>query len=154
MTVSLRSCGWRAWSCLAPRDAPCNGLAVRGLLSGTGLLHRTDGLAFERAVHSLVCSVLVRSPGKDALMLNSEPHSPDVEPGGRSDWRSPCFFQRRKLCWSTSARSRRSDMCCGVRDSPMNGTRFPDCEPSCRSVSVSYTHLRAHETRHDLVCRL
>src|SRR5450756_1678190 len=23
-----------------------------------------------------------------------------------------------------------------------------------RSVSVSYTHLRAHETRHDLVCRL
>src|SRR5450759_2229804 len=26
---------------------------------------------------------------------------------------------------------------------------------SChRSVSVSYTHLRAHETRHDLVCRL
>src|SRR5665648_157711 len=26
--------------------------------------------------------------------------------------------------------------------------------PSFRSVSVSYTHLRAHETRHDLVCRL
>ena len=23
-----------------------------------------------------------------------------------------------------------------------------------RSISVSYTHLRAHETRHDLVCRL
>ena len=22
------------------------------------------------------------------------------------------------------------------------------------SISVSYTHLRAHETRHDLVCRL
>src|SRR5450759_2232415 len=24
----------------------------------------------------------------------------------------------------------------------------------CSLVSVSYTHLRAHETRHDLVCRL
>src|SRR5450756_2295083 len=26
--------------------------------------------------------------------------------------------------------------------------------PSCTLVPVSYTHLRAHETRHDLVCRL
>src|SRR5659263_178524 len=25
---------------------------------------------------------------------------------------------------------------------------------SYRQISVSYTHLRAHETRHDLVCRL
>ena len=24
----------------------------------------------------------------------------------------------------------------------------------CCSITVSYTHLRAHETRHDLVCRL
>ena len=26
--------------------------------------------------------------------------------------------------------------------------------PNPRSEPVSYTHLRAHETRHDLVCRL
>src|SRR5450756_15537 len=35
-----------------------------------------------------------------------------------------------------------------------------DCRPASsrsdgrRFISVSYTHLRAHETRHDLVCRL
>src|SRR5450756_1615653 len=31
------------------------------------------------------------------------------------------------------------------------GHRLPE---RTRSVAVSYTHLRAHETRHDLVCRL
>src|SRR5665648_156627 len=29
-----------------------------------------------------------------------------------------------------------------------------DTKPSGQYVAVSYTHLRAHETRHDLVCRL
>src|SRR5450756_2820093 len=37
----------------------------------------------------------------------------------------------------------------GVRDSHSRGRRDPLNIPS-----VSYTHLRAHETRHDLVCRL
>src|SRR5450759_5360593 len=32
-----------------------------------------------------------------------------------------------------------------------NIVHFPEC---ALSGSVSYTHLRAHETRHDLVCRL
>src|SRR5450756_2495193 len=32
-------------------------------------------------------------------------------------------------------------------------TRYPATAP-VRSITVSYTHLRAHETRHDLVCRL
>ena len=30
----------------------------------------------------------------------------------------------------------------------------PAVLPSARNRTVSYTHLRAHETRHDLVCRL
>src|SRR5450756_679197 len=30
----------------------------------------------------------------------------------------------------------------------------PYLAPAYRVVAVSYTHLRAHETRHDLVCRL
>src|SRR5665648_630895 len=30
----------------------------------------------------------------------------------------------------------------------------PECDYWLCSKSVSYTHLRAHETRHDLVCRL
>src|SRR5450756_2956593 len=38
------------------------------------------------------------------------------------------------------------------------GTDSPECmtssEPPEGVASVSYTHLRAHETRHDLVCRL
>src|SRR5665648_572407 len=31
---------------------------------------------------------------------------------------------------------------------------FPSCTISHPEKPVSYTHLRAHETRHDLVCRL
>src|SRR5665648_630334 len=39
------------------------------------------------------------------------------------------------------------------------GMRIHDCMPDtnmwwAHTVTVSYTHLRAHETRHDLVCRL
>ena len=38
------------------------------------------------------------------------------------------------------------------------GQGFPDfdCDPKLVACvnAVSYTHLRAHETRHDLVCRL
>src|SRR5665648_1096514 len=30
----------------------------------------------------------------------------------------------------------------------------PSHRATSRSTAVSYTHLRAHETRHDLVCRL
>src|SRR5450759_123229 len=33
-------------------------------------------------------------------------------------------------------------------------SRVRRCSCSSRDISVSYTHLRAHETRHDLVCRL
>src|SRR5665648_1125395 len=37
---------------------------------------------------------------------------------------------------------------------PLVGTRVP-CPTNCTiTTPVSYTHLRAHETRHDLVCRL
>src|SRR5450759_601809 len=47
----------------------------------------------------------------------------------------------------------------GVFDSRATATEFldrPDCDPALAAASypVSYTHLRAHETRHDLVCRL
>src|SRR5450759_5435816 len=31
---------------------------------------------------------------------------------------------------------------------------LPSAGSGCKATSVSYTHLRAHETRHDLVCRL
>src|SRR5659263_72643 len=43
------------------------------------------------------------------------------------------------------------------RTGPPRSTRTACCSlrtSSHRSVPVSYTHLRAHETRHDLVCRL
>src|SRR5450759_4394384 len=38
-------------------------------------------------------------------------------------------------------------------DKTDQGGRYGRCCNS-RHVAVSYTHLRAHETRHDLVCRL
>src|SRR5450756_2158687 len=39
---------------------------------------------------------------------------------------------------------------------PLNAliTQLGRATPGARAVAVSYTHLRAHETRHDLVCRL
>src|SRR5665648_1166128 len=41
----------------------------------------------------------------------------------------------------------------GVRPLSLNLSKSrPDFTPH-QSVAVSYTHLRAHETRHDLVCR-
>src|SRR5450756_140626 len=36
----------------------------------------------------------------------------------------------------------------------LGGTRTPTILLTATSRPVSYTHLRAHETRHDLVCRL
>src|SRR5450759_2394045 len=38
--------------------------------------------------------------------------------------------------------------------SPEEVVRFASHMFQARDVAVSYTHLRAHETRHDLVCRL
>src|SRR5450756_2133421 len=89
-----------------------------------------------------------------------------------------------RLCWSSIVSSRPSRLtthptspgflllacdgvCCGSRSAEML-TRTPPCTSRdrrpgsgrwglpgvTRSGSVSYTHLRAHETRHDLVCRL
>ncbi|WP_460379535.1 hypothetical protein, partial [Staphylococcus aureus] len=40
-----------------------------------------------------------------------------------------------------------------LKRSPNAGNRCP-ASPRARAVSVSYTHLRAHETCADLVCRL
>src|SRR5659263_423444 len=39
-------------------------------------------------------------------------------------------------------------------DCHSNNTRYPWYVNIQPAGSVSYTHLRAHETRHDLVCRL
>src|SRR5450756_801466 len=53
---------------------------------------------------------------------------------------------RRAMGWATSS-SGRPPWRCSTPDSS-RGRGDEDAEP------VSYTHLRAHETRHDLVCRL
>src|SRR5450759_5191087 len=37
---------------------------------------------------------------------------------------------------------------------PPNGTDLSEEQEAASLTTVSYTHLRAHETRHDLVCRL
>src|SRR5450756_2186468 len=46
---------------------------------------------------------------------------------------------------------------CSVGARPRRGTRrgrAPTLQTHTVTLSISYTHLRAHETRHDLVCRL
>src|SRR5450756_2403147 len=40
------------------------------------------------------------------------------------------------------------------RDSKKAACSWPMDDSASRPDSVSYTHLRAHETRHDIVCRL
>src|SRR5450759_5989650 len=50
-----------------------------------------------------------------------------------------------------STRSIDSQMTVQFNPAPSTGSRFWRTDAS---RSVSYTHLRAHETRHDLVCRL
>src|SRR5450756_2856472 len=64
---------------------------------------------------------------------------------------------------SAPSRARPAGTACrALRASPSRtssrSTTTPTCSATCRvsasSTPVSYTHLRAHETRHDLVCRL
>src|SRR5450756_561170 len=52
---------------------------------------------------------------------------------------------------------KRADIAPICHNSSKNGADIFCCSPlspGCRKKPVSYTHLRAHETRHDLVCRL
>src|SRR5665648_1213130 len=49
-------------------------------------------------------------------------------------------------------RLRRSDVLRGL--GRIGLSRIPQIERQLEYITVSYTHLRAHETRHDLVCRL
>src|SRR5450756_1035337 len=51
-------------------------------------------------------------------------------------------IERIELQWNTA----------GINDVVIRPSRDDYCEAS--ADPVSYTHLRAHETRHDLVCRL
>src|SRR5450756_2816444 len=64
-----------------------------------------------------------------------------------------------KLGWATrtSLHVRRPKSSTRIRRNwKTSRPRNSSLQPSCRSRArpVSYTHLRAHETRHDLVCRL
>src|SRR5450759_4357363 len=67
----------------------------------------------------------------------SAAHAPLCSPGRmRASWAAPSFYVSKIPIWNVPRRNR-----C---------RRFWTGCPG----SVSYTHLRAHETRHDLVCRL
>src|SRR5450756_2905213 len=54
-----------------------------------------------------------------------------------------CSLERCPNWWHFSS----MDQCCPQSETPC-------WLPTCSTRPVSYTHLRAHETRHDLVCRL
>jgi len=51
----------------------------RPLLRGGIGPWRTTGGTLQRPMHSFMRAVLLRSSRMDALMLNAEPHPPDVE---------------------------------------------------------------------------
>ena len=63
------------------------------LLAIEGRLGRTRGLGLERAMHALMCAVLLGMPRNDALHADAEPKPPEGKTGkpcqsGRCEWTS------------------------------------------------------------------
>src|SRR5450756_131128 len=103
-------------------------------------------------------------------MPSSSPAPPPTRRYGPKRHRqTPAAEQGRedtKVCWQSYVPvPRLSDIVCSCSTSLMQGFHLllqcdsrPEQPNFRRSLgyteSVSYTHLRAHETRHDLVCRL
>src|SRR5450756_2190444 len=81
--------------------------------------------------------------------LSSAPGLSSLRPSPNlTNWRKPA--SPRKLGFWEHVLSGREPMKEGTRK--QGGRRAGEPDPS--HMSVSYTHLRAHETRHDIVCRL
>src|SRR5450756_840135 len=63
-----------------------------------------------------------------------------VEPQSETNWRLADNYHVPRMCY--------------VNKMDRSGANFRRCVEMIKKRPVSYTHLRAHETRHDLVCRL
>src|SRR5450756_10978 len=126
---------------------------------------RSIGVVRGRALSSRNCEVLSTDAGRAGGPVRSSDEAPvmGVERRGRTiegclvdqpeflegvGWASQCRKGSRSIFRSGK---------CGRRIGESRPTRVHRewmGRPSRRSRPVSYTHLRAHETRHDLVCRL
>src|SRR5450756_370784 len=110
-------------------------------------------LAVDRPCASLMCPLrlLASSPA-------SIPWGASCGPPGR--WEAVESNGRLRLRTSTAALLRtpsqttRYSRVYGWAVQPSERNGWPAWLGICTSMPVSYTHLRAHETRHDLVCRL
>src|SRR5450756_1363692 len=81
----------------------------------------------------------------------------DANPPGFSSRRpiAPCRISWRRLPNASGSRVSGSSVSSGADQPKPYCQRYPSGSRSnFASDAVSYTHLRAHETRHDLVCRL
>src|SRR5450759_5550089 len=83
-----------------------------------------------------------------------------AKPGTRYHQKRPCPCPGSKLASGRRLRARRERTGrvvtneCPPPEGWSGGARSCRAPPDHCSLPVSYTHLRAHETRHDLVCRL
>src|SRR5450756_145668 len=67
---------------------------------------------------------------------------------------TPARVLARRVSAATAGAARRVCGPCRCRRSTTGWNLRRRCPPDAIASPVSYTHLRAHETRHDLVCRL
>src|SRR5450759_2922885 len=67
-----------------------------------------------------------------------------------SGWHVFDGVDERLVVWLPSSKAVKTDLVIGQIDFSSNETMSP--KRIKEIMSVSYTHLRAHETRHDLVC--
>src|SRR5665648_21896 len=116
----------------------------RDTMNVNGLMKPCHSPSQNPATSPLAAAVLVRS-----LPAAAHPASSSTAPSTRAVRRTrPRMVHHRVVegCRRTRPNTR------GARRSSPRG---PDAAAQQkRTKAVSYTHLRAHETRHDLVCRL
>src|SRR5665213_2995066 len=92
-----------------------------------------------------------QNPQPSLLQNRSRPVSPAFKPHNLiARWR----FRSRRPTDQTFCDHKNSSLLFPVKSATSTGIKLPMVTPPCTLRPVSYTHLRAHETGRNLVCRL
>src|SRR5450759_1740188 len=130
----------------------------------------SDGLIVSTATGSTAYNLSVGgpilSPEDESIIISPiSPHNLTIRPiilsgegrirmvieGRSNEYLATCVFQSKRLPFSQEIHIVRASQ--KIKTVMLNGRDFYSTLRN-KLMSVSYTHLRAHETRHDLVCRL
>src|SRR5660398_226066 len=120
----------RSSSAISPRELPFPPSAKPPVGTSSGVSGRSPGM-------SLVASATGISPSKSTPSLSPSDCCSKSTPPTSSSWTPPGRKQLQARTDDTTANPRKSEH-----------------TPVCQIQPVSYTHLRAHETKANLVCRL